>query len=129
MPFALRCLVVEDQDFQRAALIDMLKGLGAAVVHQAANGLQAERMLRSLGTELDLIVTDLMMPDRDGIELLAAIRARAPHAGLVICSIDDVCLPAAQAIAEGMGLRLLGTILKPVSPATLSSLVAKMEHD
>ena len=53
----LRFLVVEDQGFQRWAVEQMLRGMGAAEVYTAADGKEALDIARRDGT-IDVIVTD-----------------------------------------------------------------------
>lgn len=127
MPVAWRILVVEDHVFQRVMLSQILKALGAGVVHQATNGIEAKRALQTRGKNFDLIVTDLMMPNLDGIELLSVVQDLAPRLPIILCSIDESSLMAAHAIARGKGLRVLGTVTKPLEVAKLSPLLAKLD--
>jgi DNA-binding NtrC family response regulator len=51
---------------------------------EAANGLDAQRLLDR--EPFDLIITDIIMPDCDGIELLMAIRQKSPSARIIVMS-------------------------------------------
>lgn len=72
---AMEILIVEDE----AAIADFLarglerEGFGVAV---AADGVEGERI--ALAGEADLVVLDRMLPGRDGMEVLAAIRRARP---------------------------------------------------
>jgi two-component system, OmpR family, response regulator len=71
----VRILVVEDEP----AIADFLRrGLQAEgySVDCAHDGLEGER--RALSGEVDLVILDVMLPERDGMEVLDTIRARKP---------------------------------------------------
>jgi DNA-binding response OmpR family regulator len=68
-------LVVEDDDAAAQLLREILQDDGFQVL-SARTGNEAERLLRSSPWELDLIVLDLVLPDIDGLVLLAQVRAR-----------------------------------------------------
>jgi CheY-like chemotaxis protein len=112
-----RFLIVEDHPFQRALLEQMLRGLGQEFVAAAADGAEAMRILRS--TSVDVVISDLMMPGVDGIELLPMLRESAPGVSLILCSADETSLSVASAIARAHGIKLLAAISKPVTPAKL----------
>ncbi len=86
----MRILVVEDE----AAIADFVaRGLQAEghSVTCAGDGIEGER--HALGDELDLVVLDIMLPGRDGIDVLRAIRRDKPALPVVVLSaraeIDD----------------------------------------
>lgn len=77
----MEILVVEDE----AAIADFLaRGLEAAGygVVTAADGVEGERL--ALGGGFDLVILDRMLPGRDGIEVLAAIRAAKPALPVIL---------------------------------------------
>jgi CheY-like chemotaxis protein len=76
-------LLVEDEDPFRALLADVLQ-LDGYAVHAVANGRAALRYLER--HHVDLIVTDLCMPECDGFELLTKLRERGGAAGIVLMS-------------------------------------------
>lgn len=67
-------LVVDDDRSQRFILRTHLEGAGVAV-HEAANGLEALDRL-SEETDIRFLVTDLLMPEMDGFELIERVRRR-----------------------------------------------------
>jgi DNA-binding response OmpR family regulator len=86
----MRILVVEDE----AAIADFLqRGLQAEghVVGCAADGEEGQR--RAVHEEVDLVILDVMLPGRDGFEVLRAIRAAKPGLPVVMLSaradVDD----------------------------------------
>lgn len=119
----LRFLVVEDHAFQRTLLEQMLRTLGAAQVASVANGKEAMKLLRAGDAHFDIVITDLMMPEVDGIELIPMLKKAAHPVALVLASVDQASLEMAAVIARGQGVRVLGTIAKPVTPEKLRALV------
>ncbi|MFT5488942.1 MAG: CheY-like chemotaxis protein [Paracoccaceae bacterium] len=66
-----RMLLVEDDQFGREALRELFEENGWDVV-DAANGLEAMRHMKEVA--FDVIVTDVFMPEMDGVELIRQIR-------------------------------------------------------
>jgi len=72
-----QALVVEDEPLMRDLL---LKALGDAGFNAtgAENGREAWRRLRSPNARCDLLITDIFMPEMDGLELLREVRRERP---------------------------------------------------
>jgi putative two-component system response regulator len=84
----LRCLVVDDEPHLRSILLRLLGGEGYAC-RAAGSGREALRELEREPAEL--IVTDIRMPEMDGIQLLAEARQRWPDTGVVmVTAVSDV---------------------------------------
>lgn len=121
----LRILIAEDHDFQRQMLAQALHGLGAVTVHCAANGHEAMRIVRDPDTPVDIVITDLMMPDVDGIELIPMLRESRTAVSIVLSSTNELALQAAEEIARGYGVPVLGVVTKPITPASLRPLLER----
>jgi len=94
-----RILVVDDEETIREIVCSML---GGAHFHtrQAANGVEALSILES-GDEFDLILSDLMMAEMDGIALLERAKERYPDVPIVmVTTVHDISV-ALQAIRNG----------------------------
>jgi CheY-like chemotaxis protein len=78
-----RVLILEDNDDFRALLQKKLELAGFEVVAAPSGARALELMSRAAP---DLIVTDLFMPDKDGIETIVEIRTRYPKARIVAMS-------------------------------------------
>ena len=117
-------LVIEDHPFQRNMLRQMLIGMGAATVHSAENGKEALRLLRDPTVLVDIVISDLAMPEMDGIELLAHLHEAREGVSLIFLSASQSNLQAAVDIAEAGGVQVLGAIAKPVSAENIAPLVA-----
>ena len=85
---ALNCLVVDDEPNLRRILVRLLTGEGFAC-REAGNGAEA---LRELEREpADLVVSDIRMPEMDGIQLLPELRRRWPDSAVVmVTAVSDV---------------------------------------
>ena len=68
-----RILVIEDHEEVREVLVQALAGVGYDVL-EACNGRDALRHLDD--DDIDLVITDILMPEKDGLEVLMEIRAR-----------------------------------------------------
>jgi len=117
----LRFLVVEDQGFQRWAVEQMLRGMGAAEVYSAADGKEALDIVRATAT-IDVIVTDLNMPGMDGIEFIRHVGQISAHPSFLLVSAQEPSLIASvAAMTEAYGARLVDTIHKPITAQKLSA--------
>jgi CheY-like chemotaxis protein len=76
-------LVIEDETSLRQVFVRMLAGEGHRVT-EARDGQEALRLLRSL--EPQIILTDIVMPNVDGFEVIAANRRRAHPAKIIAMS-------------------------------------------
>lgn len=118
----LRVLVVEDHEFQRTMLEQTLRSLGVEQVICATNGAEALRLL-SGSPPVDIVVTDVVMPDMDGIELIPRLRKVAGNVSLVFVSSEEWTLDVSSEIAKGHGLTVLGALGKPITPQKLQPLL------
>ncbi len=83
-----RILVVDDHAVVREGLVSLLQRQSdLQVVAEAADGASAIRLYRQ--HRPDLVVLDLRLPDLDGAEVTAAIRAEFPQARLLVLSSFD----------------------------------------
>ena len=74
-----KILVVDDEEFMRSILDDLLNVNYA--VSRAANGREALALIEN--TEFDLIITDLVMPEMNGIEMVMAVRTKNPDQKII----------------------------------------------
>ena len=76
-------LVVDDDDDLRPLLVGVLQAAGYQTL-EASNGVLGLRLLRQ--QKVDLLVTDLVMPEKEGLELIMDVRAQFP--GLRVVAIS-----------------------------------------
>lgn len=122
----LRFLVVEDHEFQRNMLVKILRALGAASVYAMPEGRAALQLMQDAPTAADIIISDVDMPTMDGMEFIRHVGAAGYGTSLIIASsLEHELLNSVEALAAAHGVRLLGTIQKPVTRAKLEELIAR----
>ena len=120
----LRFLVVEDHEFQRRVLVQLLQTLGAAAVHTAEDGRAALRVLRDPDRPVDIVVSDLSMPGMDGMEFVRHLSEAGAQVSLILASaVQPELLASIANMARAFKVRLLGVIGKPPSAAKLVPLI------
>ena len=80
---AAHILVVDDEAAVRSYLRAVLEE-GGYVVSEAADGKEALRL--ALAEPPGLVITDLVMPEQEGIETIQVLRRRVPHVGIIAIS-------------------------------------------
>jgi signal transduction histidine kinase len=122
----VRILLVEDVEDARASLALLLARRGAAVTDVASS----EEALAALdGQRYDVLLSDIAMPGRDGIELISEIRARPrgsriPAAALTAYARPEECTLALRA---GFDLHLAKPIREDALVAGVVELLRKAE--
>jgi DNA-binding response OmpR family regulator len=94
----MEILVVEDE----AAIADFLvRGLSREGhgVRSAGDGIEGQR--QALAGDVDLVILDRMLPGRDGIEVLAAIRAAKPELPVIVLSARDAVADRVEGLDSG----------------------------
>jgi CheY-like chemotaxis protein/anti-sigma regulatory factor (Ser/Thr protein kinase) len=116
-------LVVDDSVLDRRLATRLLEGRGDWVVEQARDGVEA---LAAMGRRLpSAVVTDLQMPELDGLALVEAVRARYPAIPVVLMTAhgsEDLAVRALQVgAASYVPKRQLGAELRAVLESVLSA--------
>ncbi|MFI4939605.1 MAG: EAL domain-containing protein [Burkholderiales bacterium] len=126
----INILVVEDDDFQRQMLVKMLASLGATLITEATNGRQALEIIRnSKARAVDIVLCDLNMPEMDGMEFLRHLGEENHNVSIVITSaLDGRLLASVGTMTRMYGIKLLGTIEKPIMLESLNLLFARYER-
>ena len=75
-------LIVDDAEFMRVMLREIVEDMGLTVVGEAADGSEAVDLYRHLRP--DLVLLDITMPQMDGTEALRAIMDLHPEAAVVM---------------------------------------------
>ena len=113
-PAAPVALVIDDSLVERMLGTAILQKLGFAVICVAS---AEQALLQMAGTRFDLALCDLCLPDMDGLELLAAMRAMSQRPPCIMLSAHDDGLFAEAALRAGAGAYLA----KPLQLATLQA--------
>jgi len=111
-----RILIVEDSATMRSLLASALTDLGTSVeTTEAASGFEALRLLPR--EPFDLILTDINMPDINGLELLSFVKGNASYRDipLIIVSTEG----SERDREKGLGLGADAYLVKPFEPEDL----------
>lgn len=93
-------LVVEDRSSLRLMLERALQGEGFRVT-SAADGRQGIEIAQALAGELDLVLTDLKLPEAGGLEVLDAVRATRPGLPVIVLTAYGTIATAVEAMKRG----------------------------
>ena len=116
----MRALVVDDNDIFRALFAHLLDTAGW-VATCATNGNAALALLDEAAP--DVIFTDVHMPGMDGIELLAALRARGPTQPPIVAVTSDW---AEDALSNYLAVGFDWAIEKPLKTEELLDVLAAL---
>ncbi|MCL2336404.1 MAG: response regulator [Firmicutes bacterium] len=112
----LTVLVVDDQPGVRFLFDIIIKEAGHQV-YCAQNGLEAVKMVRSIGP--DLIFIDARMPIMSGLEAVAEIKQLAPQTGIIFMTAYG----STETIAEAEKLGVSSCLLKPFNHNEIKEII------
>jgi len=107
-------LVAEDNDPVRMITVSILETFGYKVL-EAENGGKALKLLAEHHSEIDLVLSDIVMPEAGGKVIMEAIRANYPHLPLILMSAYPQDLFVEDAVKQGICF-----LQKPFTPQTLT---------
>lgn len=114
----LRVVIADDHGVVRQGIRGVLEAIeGLEVAGEAADGDEALRMVREL--EPDVVILDVNMPGRTGLEVATELREDAHPARVLILSMHDDPEYVLQAVRSGAD----GYVLKDAAPAELREAV------
>lgn len=93
-----RILVVDDQESMRSMLSDLLDMMGH-LTFTASGGPEALEKLRE--QSIDLVITDLNMPEMDGMELTKRIKSASPRLPVIVITGYGTFHTERQVLASG----------------------------
>ena len=116
-----RIIIVDDSDMARMFIKRCFEISGCQDVEflEAGNGLQALEKLKE--KPVDLVVSDLHMPEMDGIELLKRIKSSPRLHETPVIIISSAANP--KKVEELKSLMALDVLSKPISPASISKAI------
>jgi CheY-like chemotaxis protein len=116
-----RLLVLDDEPEIGRLFQKVAEGLGFEM-RTAQDVATFREIQRSFAA--DVVVLDLVIPERDGIELLRVLAAEGCHAQVLMMSgYDAKLLEAARRLGEAWGLTMSGVITKPFRAADLQAVL------
>lgn len=121
----LNFLVVEDNDFQRAMVVNMLHILEAKSICDSPNGKLALEMMRTeKGSIVDIVICDINMPEMDGMEFLRHLGQSNHKASIILLSaLGNKLLNSVGKLTKMYGVRLIGSMDKPMVSEMLEELL------
>src|SRR5512137_794295 len=111
-------LLVDDERFARTVYADYLRAAGYTV-EVAEDAQAALRVLRE--RPFDVLLTDVVMPGRDGLQLLGDAKQLDPDMEVVVITALDRVDPAVRAMKSGAS----DYLVKPVTPEALQVAVQR----
>lgn len=140
---AIKILIVDDHAVVREGIKSILgTNANIAVAGEAATGLEAIRLSRQLDYQVMLL--DISLPDKNGIEVLKQIKAEKPEVGIIMFSIhreDQYAVRSHKAGASGYlnkqcsaaqileAIRQVANGLKYVSPQLAQELANNLNQE
>ena len=121
----MRVIVADDEFFARKALVKRIGELSEEieVCEEAENGRQVMELLKSHGA--DLVVTDIRMPDMDGLEVAKQVKEQFPETSVIIESGYADFDYATTAIRYGVK----DYLTKPVKKEELERAVQRVKEE
>lgn len=113
-------LIVDDSASMRQLVAFTLQDAGFSVT-QAVDGMDA--LTKSAPTKADMVITDLNMPNMDGIELIRQLRAKPEYKFTPIVMLTTESQDSKK--QEGRQAGASGWIVKPFTPEQLVGVVKK----
>lgn len=114
-------LAVDDSPLMRTVIGRTLRmaGISVAAFHEAANGREALAALKA--TWVDLVVTDLNMPDMTGVEMVAHMAEDGLLKTVPVIVLSSLGEPGTLSTLRSMGVK--ACLRKPCSPEDLARAV------
>lgn len=122
----ISCLLVDDDPFMLKALSKMLEAIGVQGIIQTDNAQDALKYLANRNNHIDIVISDLNMPNMDGIQLLRHFGSLGMSFSVILVSGEDPrLLESVRSLGEQQKLNVLGTLNKPVRKDDLEAIVRR----
>ncbi len=121
LPKALNVLIVDD-DHSLRSMLSFVLGKEGYQVQEAQSGAEALKKLK--GRRFDLVISDIRMPDLNGIELLKKIKTHDPDLPVIMIT----AYAATHDAIEAMKLGAEDYVMKPFNLEELKIVIGKSLH-
>ncbi len=118
-----RLILVEDDPQVRGMLKETLHQEGYDVL-EATNGREAVILYRQ--TPADLVITDIIMPEQDGVETIHALRKEFPNVKIIAISGGSANIRGDYLLGTANALGAIKTFKKPVDMNELLATVKEV---
>ncbi len=112
----IRILLADDDEFMQTIIKQVLDNLGFTHITIADDGRQAIKFLNN--SHFDLLITDIQMPNVNGLELMKKIRMGETAAFRDLRVITITSLSNTEVLGSAIALDVNAFLVKPVEPAT-----------
>jgi PAS domain S-box-containing protein len=113
-------LLVDDEQVVREVASDMLRSLGYQVI-TANDGLQAVELFREKGSQIDIAIIDMIMPEMDGRACFQELRRIDPNLRVVLSTGYEIDQKIQDVLDQGVS----GFVQKPYRLKQLAAVVAE----
>lgn len=116
----LKILIVDDLEFMRSAIKDILNEKSGYAIEEAENGRIGIEKYKTFRP--DVVLMDITMPVMDGIRALSYINLKHPESRIIMCS----ALGQEKYIIKAIQLGAKDFIVKPFRPERITSAIQKV---
>jgi len=121
MTRAIRIAVADDEPRMRDCYQKILPLLGHQVIYAAQTGRELVRFCQQ--SRPDLVVTDIKMPDLDGIDAISEIGRSEPIPAILVSAYHD-----SELVERTKGEQVLAYLVKPIKQADLEVAIGLAMH-
>lgn len=116
-----RILIADDSNTMRSMLVSTIDELEQFAIVEAASGFEALRLLPR--EPVDLIITDINMPDINGLELISYVRNNPNYRSIPLFIISTES--GEKDLEKGLALGANEYLVKPFDPLQLRELILR----
>jgi DNA-binding NtrC family response regulator len=118
-----KILLIDDDELVRLALCEILENAG----FQVRTARSGQEGLAAFDVDTPhVVITDIVMPDCDGLEVIMSIREQAPATRIIAISGGGNTLPMKDCIEFARNLGVARAVQKPIRPEQLVQLVQEV---
>ena len=115
-----KILLIDDDEISLNAIESLLQRLEYTDVTSASDGMQALKLLDRMEHVFDVVITDVLMPEMDGFEIINDLLSRNFAGGVILISGGDIKIRhLAKIYAANINLNILTILNKPVTEHAL----------
>jgi two-component system chemotaxis response regulator CheY len=116
-----KILITEDSSVMRSLLVSAIESMEGYRIVEATSGFDALRLLPR--EQVDLIITDINMPDINGLELISYVRDNPNYKSIPLFIISTES--SEKDLEKGLSLGANEYLVKPFAPERLLELIRK----
>jgi len=118
-----RILVIDDEDQMRQMLKQTLERAGYEVI-DAPNGEKGVQLFRE--SPADLVITDLIMPEKDGMETVIELKRDFPDINIIAISGGSRAMDPRDYLHYATQVGVVCTFTKPIEPQELLNAIKEL---